>query len=146
MSLDKAIEHGKEKRKPYHGSKAIDGTCRNHGSCDWCRDNRKHKFRDRNPPDGDLDDLVRRGDVIAALHAGNIDCGLVESETYKKLRELSKKIDAEIMRVPMAERCKNVYVCESHVKMLGGVEAVMSRLDNGYCLVVVPDDVNTEEV
>lgn len=36
MSLDKAIEHGKEERKPYRGAKAIDYTCRNHGSCDWC--------------------------------------------------------------------------------------------------------------
>ena len=43
MSLDKAIEHGKEKRKPYRGTKAIDCTCRNHGSCTWCRDNRLHK-------------------------------------------------------------------------------------------------------
>lgn len=40
MSLDKAIEHGKEKRKPYKGAKAIDRTCRNHGSCDWCKGNR----------------------------------------------------------------------------------------------------------
>ena len=51
MSLDKAIAHGKEKRKPYHGAKAIDGTCRNHGSCDWCKNNRKHKFRDKKPPE-----------------------------------------------------------------------------------------------
>lgn len=51
MSLDKAITHGKEKRKPYHGAKAIDGTCRNHGSCDWCKNNRKHKFRDKKPPE-----------------------------------------------------------------------------------------------
>ena len=36
MSLDKAIEHGKERRKPYRGSKAIDPTCRNHGGCVWC--------------------------------------------------------------------------------------------------------------
>ena len=43
MSLDKAIEHGKEKRKPYRGAKAIDCTCRNHGSCTWCKDNRLHK-------------------------------------------------------------------------------------------------------
>lgn len=40
MSLDKAIKHGKEHRKPYTGSKAIDCTCRNHGSCDWCKENR----------------------------------------------------------------------------------------------------------
>lgn len=32
MSLDKAIENGKEKRKSYKGAKAIDCTCRNHGS------------------------------------------------------------------------------------------------------------------
>ena len=47
--LDKAIEHGKEKRKPYHGAKAIDRTCRNHGTCTWCESNRKHKFRDKHP-------------------------------------------------------------------------------------------------
>lgn len=43
MSLDKAIEHGKEKRKPYYGSKAIDCTCRPHGSCEWCRSNRLYQ-------------------------------------------------------------------------------------------------------
>ena len=47
MSLDKAIEHGKEHRKPYRGSKAIDPSCRNHGGCQWCEENRKHKFRDK---------------------------------------------------------------------------------------------------
>lgn len=40
MSLDKAIEHGKERRKQYTGSKSIDPTCRNHGGCDWCTENR----------------------------------------------------------------------------------------------------------
>ena len=40
MSLDKAIHHKKEKRKPYRGSKAIDCTCRNHGSCTFCEHNR----------------------------------------------------------------------------------------------------------
>ena len=49
MALDKAIEHGKEKRKPYRGAKAIDGTCRNHGTCTWCEENSKHKFRDKKP-------------------------------------------------------------------------------------------------
>lgn len=47
MSLDKAIEHGKEHRKPYRGSKAIDKTCRNHGGCPWCEGNRKHKMDKR---------------------------------------------------------------------------------------------------
>lgn len=40
MGLDKAIEHGKEHREPYHGSKACDKTCRNHGSDDWAKSNR----------------------------------------------------------------------------------------------------------
>lgn len=43
MALDKAIEHGKEHRKPYTGAKAIDRTCRNHGSCGWCKSNRLYK-------------------------------------------------------------------------------------------------------
>lgn len=40
MSLDKSIAHGKEHRKPYSGAKAIARSCRNHGSCEWCRGNR----------------------------------------------------------------------------------------------------------
>ena len=43
MSLDKAIEHGKEKRKPYTGAKAIDCSCRNHGTCEWCKSNRLYQ-------------------------------------------------------------------------------------------------------
>lgn len=43
MSLDKAIEHGKEYRKPYRGSKAIDPSCRNNCSCSWCEENRKYQ-------------------------------------------------------------------------------------------------------
>jgi hypothetical protein len=37
MSLDKAIEHNKEHRKPFTKSKAFDYTCRNHGSCPYCQ-------------------------------------------------------------------------------------------------------------
>ena len=43
MSLDKAIEHHKEKRKQYRGSKACDKACRNHGSDDWAKDNRLYR-------------------------------------------------------------------------------------------------------
>lgn len=43
MSLDKAIEHGKEKRKPYHKAKSVDKTCRNHGSCPRCKSNRQYQ-------------------------------------------------------------------------------------------------------
>lgn len=60
MPMDKAIAHGKEHRKPYRGSKAIDRTCRNHGGCPWCEENRKHKFRDKHPYD-ERDDAMYVG-------------------------------------------------------------------------------------
>lgn len=40
MSHNKAIEHGKEKRKQYIKAKAVDKACRNHRSCPHCKDNR----------------------------------------------------------------------------------------------------------
>ena len=51
MALDKAIRSGKEHRKPYYGSKTIDYTCRNHGSCPYCKQNRRHKFLDKKGKD-----------------------------------------------------------------------------------------------
>ena len=42
MGMEKAIEHGKEHRKEYRGAKAVDRTCRNHGSCMWCYYGRMH--------------------------------------------------------------------------------------------------------
>lgn len=42
MSLDKAITHGKEHRKPYRGCKAIAKSCQNHGGCEWCLNNRQY--------------------------------------------------------------------------------------------------------
>lgn len=49
MSLDKAIAHGKEHRKPYYGSEAIDKSCRCHGGgikwqCKYCLGNRQYKY------------------------------------------------------------------------------------------------------
>ena len=57
MSLNKAIEHGKEHRKPYQFTdpKSVDYRCRNHGGkthkdrnpwqCEWCLENRLHKHK-----------------------------------------------------------------------------------------------------
>ena len=44
MGLEKAIEHGKEHRKPYHGSRRFDALCRNHGACEYCKRNRTHNL------------------------------------------------------------------------------------------------------
>lgn len=41
MSLEKAIQHGKEKRKTYYGAAAFDHSCRPHGGCPYCESNRK---------------------------------------------------------------------------------------------------------
>jgi hypothetical protein len=41
MSLDKAIRHKKENREDYRGSKKIDRSCRNHGTCNYCSGNRQ---------------------------------------------------------------------------------------------------------
>lgn len=56
--LDKAIDGGREHRKPYRKAKAVDRTCRNHGSCPWCRDDRLHSARRRLlAAEDDLDQL-----------------------------------------------------------------------------------------
>jgi len=41
MGFDKEYPNRKDKRKPYRKSKRFDHTCRNHGSCGYCEDNRR---------------------------------------------------------------------------------------------------------
>ena len=54
MSLDKAIKHGREHRKPYYKkSKRDDRTCRNHGGCPACRKARKRKLMRQAPYEED---------------------------------------------------------------------------------------------
>ena len=47
MPLDKAIKHGKEKRRQYTEgtAKFHDRTCRNHGTCTYCQRNRTYAHR-----------------------------------------------------------------------------------------------------
>jgi hypothetical protein len=49
MGFDKDYPNRKDKRKPYRGSKAVDGTCRNHGSCPYCQKARKYKLKKQEP-------------------------------------------------------------------------------------------------
>jgi hypothetical protein len=44
MSMDKAIRHGKEKRRPYHGSKVFDRSCRDN-TCPFCLGSKLHQQR-----------------------------------------------------------------------------------------------------
>lgn len=64
MSLDKAIAHGKERRKPYRGSARFDGSCRHGGSCPYCKNNRLMPGR--------------RLDALAALRADQVSIGVAE--------------------------------------------------------------------
>jgi len=54
MSLDKAINSGKEHRKAYRGAKAVDRYCRNHGICSYCMKGRLHKHKRRMPIQPDI--------------------------------------------------------------------------------------------
>jgi len=45
MSFDNHYPNRKDHRRPYHGSKAFDATCRNHGACTYCVEGRLHKHR-----------------------------------------------------------------------------------------------------
>ena len=45
MTLDKAIIYRKERRRPYRRSRRVDRSCRNHGTCSWCRGNRLYTRR-----------------------------------------------------------------------------------------------------
>ena len=56
MGLRRAIEHGKEKRKHYRRSQAFDRSCRPHGGCPWCENNRQFADRRRR---FDADEQVR---------------------------------------------------------------------------------------
>jgi len=56
MSLGKAIEHHKEKRKPYRKAKAYDSSCRNHGGCPYCEEGRLHKYKKDEPIEEDFEE------------------------------------------------------------------------------------------
>ena len=51
MTLDKAIQHGKEHRCEYRGAKSVSKHCRNNNQCSYCRDNRTFKNKVREPLD-----------------------------------------------------------------------------------------------
>ena len=52
MAMHKAIKSGKEHRVEYGTKgqpycKAVDSSCRNHGSCSWCLGNRTNKEKNK---------------------------------------------------------------------------------------------------
>lgn len=49
MSFDKQYPNRKDKRKQYYDHRAIDATCRSHGTCAACQSARKHKVIKQQP-------------------------------------------------------------------------------------------------
>lgn len=49
MAFDTHYPNRKDKRKAYRKSKAFDRSCRNHGSCSYCENNRLNGSRRREP-------------------------------------------------------------------------------------------------
>jgi hypothetical protein len=43
MGFDKSYPNRKDHRRPYHGSKAFDASCRPGGDCPVCRQTKKRK-------------------------------------------------------------------------------------------------------
>jgi hypothetical protein len=78
VSLEKAIQSGKEHRRPYHGSKRFDTTCRPHGGCPYCEGNRLHQRRKK--------ELFAMDDMAE----------LEDQDTYLKVVEGRKGLDAYI--------------------------------------------------
>ena len=55
MSFDKNYPNRKDKRQPFRKAKAIDRTCRNHGSCKYCENKRIFfDFKERSKAENDI--------------------------------------------------------------------------------------------
>jgi hypothetical protein len=145
MSLDKAIEHHKEKRQMYRGSKAIDYTCRNHGSCEWCRQNRQHKFRDK------------ESDSMKIVYTYIADDGTefdskYECEEYEKKQQVNFEsvilLDDEFNR--LFELSENTFEVMWYMKILDGDKAsdLMKWAHDytGICMDGLPERLKDEEV
>jgi hypothetical protein len=70
----------KDYRKPYRGSKRVDPTCRNGGSCSWCRGNRTYRNVKREM--AALEELLNEGEdeIPGTIHglateSALADCG-----------------------------------------------------------------------
>jgi hypothetical protein len=89
MSLDKAIEFGKEKRKQFRKSKAFDRTCRNHGSCPWCEGNRTFQARKEHKRIQSLEKQEEYEEVTEPKKSNNYEIPplwkLLRPETSEKL-------------------------------------------------------------
>ena len=64
MSLDKSINSGKEKRKPYYKSGKFDTSCRPHGGCPYCEGNRNYSENKRKDSANEQLESWEKGDIM----------------------------------------------------------------------------------
>lgn len=144
MSLDKAVEHGKEKRRPYRGSKAIDCTCRNHGSCDWCRENRQIQY-------------IRECEKMRVEITYYADDGTefgAEEECLAYEASLKADFDSVLLFDDafnhLDKCCENTFACAWYIKVLDGEKALnLMKWANdhyGVCMDGLPDKLETDEI
>ena len=96
MSLEKAIKYGKEKRKGYYGSQAFDHSCRPHGGCPYCENNRKFSDQvDRMKADKweQIDEYIDM-----AIGAGDPTDAMMDHEEL-----IARKIGVDIFELCMLE-------------------------------------------
>lgn len=100
MSLDKAIEHHKEKRKQYRGAKACDKSCRNHGSDDWAKSNRlnsRNRLIEKSNQELEEIKMVKKKTCTITLdvdQAGNLLSVIVTSkERHQNLLEVVELLE-----------------------------------------------------
>ena len=105
MGLEKGIKYGKENRIPYRGAKAVDKTCRNHGSDDWEKANRMFRAnREKERTEMELEDYIKENlnKTVAELNEELYDLNNRkfmlsmqdhwEPDDFKYDKELSEKI------------------------------------------------------
>lgn len=95
--LNKAIEHGKERRKPYRGAKAVDSTCCNHGGCPYCERNRTYKNEKRLQAALEQERAARLGGSYNILTARIVYPALHEQGKLLN-KQVSPKIRTDISR------------------------------------------------
>ena len=96
MSLEKAIQHGKEKRKNYRGSEAFDHSCRPHGGCPYCENNRKFSDKKARLKSSRKEQIQDYCDSY--IGAGDPTCAMMDHEEH-----ISRKIGVDIFELCMME-------------------------------------------
>ena len=104
-------------KAPYTGSKRFDKTCRNHGSCPYCRDNRTFERAESLPENS----LQYAEDEIDAL------VGIIDTVTDDDELEVAANPDVIIERANTVESIYNVSFAGMSRQQIGDTIREMQR-------------------